>query len=202
MEDRLIIFPILALCSYLLGSVPFGLVVVRLKGGLDPRKAGSGNIGATNVGRTSGKAAGIITLALDALKGAVPVLLALYVFEMTSMEAAVVGTLAFLGHVFPLYLGFRGGKGVATALGVFATTAPYALLISLGLFILLLLIFRYVSLASISAAALLPPAAFLLGYDRWFVISAALISLLTIIKHGSNIKRLLGGTENKFGKKG
>lgn len=200
MDSPIFLYIVAALLSYLLGSVPTGIVVVRLFGGVDPRSAGSGNIGATNVGRTSGKAAGILTLVGDALKGALPVFLA-FRFYPEAAFVSLAGLTAFLGHLFPIYLGFKGGKGVATALGVMALVSPFATLLSALVFVVLVAIKRYVSLGSIAAAAMLPVfISFFPAYKPYLPMSLA-VSVLVIMKHKENIKRLAEGKENKIGGK-
>ncbi|MFQ5329905.1 MAG: glycerol-3-phosphate 1-O-acyltransferase PlsY [Thermodesulfobacteriota bacterium] len=186
--------------AYLIGSIPTGVIVARIMGAKDPRSVGSGNIGATNVGRSAGKAAGIITLFGDCCKGALPTVVALYLLPSVYM-VAVVGFAAFLGHLFPVFLGFRGGKGVATALGIFLVISPLATLISVVIFVILLLLFRYVSLASMAAAAALPAALALLPGTRPFTPLGVVVGALIIIKHGGNIRRLVAGSENRMGGK-
>jgi glycerol-3-phosphate acyltransferase PlsY len=203
-------FPILAL-AYLLGSIPFGYLLVRLFRKQDIRVTGSGNIGATNVARSGGKGLGILTLALDLAKGLAAVLIARHFAPflpahpsaIPSTLAVTAGVLAVVGHVFPIWLRFRGGKGVATALGVFLGIAPWAALASLTVFILLVLITRLVSLASIAGAALIPLFALLTVPDRSpaFVGGLMFIALLVILKHRANIGRLLRGQESRFGSK-
>ncbi|MBI5235435.1 MAG: glycerol-3-phosphate 1-O-acyltransferase PlsY [Deltaproteobacteria bacterium] len=190
----------LILAAYLLGSIPTGVVVARLFGGVDPRKTGSGNIGATNVGRSAGKAAGIVTLIGDALKGAAPALAALYL-QPDPAFVSIVGFAAFAGHLFPVFLGFKGGKGVATACGVMLVVSPIATLIAIGVFVLLAAIGRYVSVASITAAIALPIILALLPGKAAFVPLGAAICVFIIIKHHENIKRLMQGRENKIGGK-
>lgn len=185
--------------AYLLGSVPTGIVIVRLFGGVDPRHSGSKNIGATNVGRTSGKLPGILTLIGDLFKGALPVFIA---FRLGPVPlVSLTGLAAFLGHLFPVYLGFKGGKGVATACGVMLIISPIATLLSAAVFIVTVLIKRYVSLGSILAAASLPVFLSFLTRGKPFVLLGAAISALVIIKHHENIKRLAEGRENKIGGK-
>jgi glycerol-3-phosphate acyltransferase PlsY len=140
--------------SYLLGSIPFGYLLVRIFRGEDVRRSGSGNIGATNVSRTS-PLLGVLTLLLDALKGTAAVWL-MRLFAPSYTITALAALFAVLGHMFPFWLGFRGGKGVATAMGSFAVIAPGAVLVAAGIFIAVVLIFRYVSLGSIIAVAFLP----------------------------------------------
>jgi acyl phosphate:glycerol-3-phosphate acyltransferase len=189
--------------AYLLGSIPFGLLLGRLFGAPDVRKAGSGNIGATNVARVAGPLAGILTLLLDAAKGALPVLLAARLTNDSAMWMMIAGLCALVGHCFPIWLGFRGGKGVATAAGIFLVLCPPAFLGATILFILVVLYWRFVSLASISAAAAMP----LLIYFFWaphhappYVVTFGSLAaaLLIVYKHDANIQRLVQGDEPKF----
>ena len=191
----------LSAVGYVFGSIPFGLLVSWAFGGPDPRKEGSGNIGATNVGRTSGQAAGLITLALDFTKGAVPAALALYVIKDPA-GVSIVCYAAFIGHLFPVFLRLSGGKGVATAAGVMAVVAPMALFYSACLLVVLVIPTRYVSLGSIAAAAALPFFTAVLPWYRDYTLLAVAIAVFVIYKHGSNIKLLMKGTEKKLGKKG
>jgi acyl phosphate:glycerol-3-phosphate acyltransferase len=194
--------------AYLLGSVPFGYLIVRAKGGGDVRAHGSGGTGATNVTRRAGRAAGVLTLALDAVKGAAAVLLARYLlaegFEVNWwVAAAALG--AVLGHVFPVWLGFRGGKGVATGLGVFLSLAPLAVISVLPVFVCVVWATRYVSLGSITAAGALPVAVWLLGGrtpgDSQLapLLTAAVAGgAVVILMHRANIGRLLRGEESRW----
>lgn len=184
--------------SYLLGSLPVGVLLARMKGS-DPRTVGSGNIGATNVMRAAGKTAGIVTLIGDALKGFLPVWLAIRLGLPESVVAAA-GLAAFLGHLFPLYLRFHGGKGIATALGIFLAFNYIAVLIELLVFVGILWKWRYVSLGSVVCAALMPFVLLALGSPVPYVLLAAIIALLAVIKHKENIKRLLAGCENRLGR--
>ncbi len=197
--------------AYLLGSIPFGYLLVRAFRKQDVRASGSGNIGATNVTRSGGKALGIATLMLDLGKGLAAVLLA-YVIAWRTLPPAVAhyqaasvanaaAIAAVLGHVFPVWLGFRGGKGVATALGVFMAMSPRTSLCALAVFIVVFALTRFVSLASIAAAALLPCFAFyFVRHPSPVTIAAFLfIPALVIAKHHANIRRLLAGTESRFG---
>ena len=181
--------------AYLLGSIPVGLVLSKLKG-RDPRTTGSGNIGATNVMRTAGKTLGIITLLGDVAKGFLPVWLAAR-YGQPTLVVAVVGIAAFIGHIFPLYLRFKGGKGVATAVGVFLAVSPLSVLIVVVLFVVLLIIFRYVSLGSLAGTALTPIVLYLLKVSPHFITMAVIMVVLIFWKHRENIKRLWQGTENK-----
>jgi acyl phosphate:glycerol-3-phosphate acyltransferase len=203
-----------AACSYLLGSIPFGYVLVRVFQGVDVRSIGSGNIGATNVARTGGKGLAIATLVLDAFKGWLPVFLVLTNSALTisfipasslaqrHTLATVAALFAVLGHMFPVWLGFKGGKGVATGLGVFLALAPKAVLIAVVLFAAIVAITRYVSLGSILAAATVPIALWWLQGDSFpapALAMCAAVALLVIIRHHQNIGRLLAGTESRFG---
>ena len=201
-----LLLPVLAI-SYLLGSIPFGYLLVRFFRKEDIRTQGSGNIGATNVARAGGKNLGIVTLLLDLAKGLIAVLLARQLAPglpgFPSDLAVGAAVAAVVGHIFPVWLRFRGGKGVATALGVFLALAPTVALAGVGVFALLVLTTRIVGLASVVAAAALPIIAVLLLPDRSpiFLGGLVLISLLVIVKHRGNIARLVKGTEPRFGTK-
>jgi glycerol-3-phosphate acyltransferase PlsY len=196
----LLAIPIVA---YLLGSIPFGVLLTKLFGGGDVRKAGSGNIGATNVARVAGPLPGILTLLLDTAKGAAAVWLAARFSNESASWMIIAALAALLGHCFPLWLKFRGGKGVATAAGVFLMLSPLALLGSVIVFILVVAFWRYVSLGSIFAAAAMP----LLVYLLWaphhapplaVTFGALAAAVLIIYKHDANIQRLVEGEEPKF----
>src|SRR5690348_5969826 len=199
----LTLYLITVVIAYLLGSIPFGFVLVKLFRGEDVRSTGSGNIGATNVALTGSKGLAVATLALDALKGAVAVLLARFMAPDAGSPLpymSVAALAAVLGHLFPVWLRFKGGKGAATALGVFLVLFPKAVLVSLAIFILIVAATRYVSLGSILAAIAFPIAAYFLASPEWqTLLPAAMISLLIVIKHRANISRLLSGTEHRFG---
>jgi acyl phosphate:glycerol-3-phosphate acyltransferase len=193
-----------AVFSYLSGSIPFGYLLVRIFRGEDIRASGSGNIGATNVSRKSPKL-GLVTLALDALKGLVPVMIALPFARRCGVDPYVLASLAafgaIVGHVFPVWLRFRGGKGVATGLGSWIALAPRGVLVMVIVFVVMVALFRYISLGSITAAAIFPAAARLLNdYHETpaVLVFMAASSLLIIAKHHRNLRRLLAGTENKF----
>jgi glycerol-3-phosphate acyltransferase PlsY len=186
------------LFAYLLGSVPVGVILARIKGA-DPRKVGSGNIGATNVMRAAGKTTGILTLIGDVIKGFLPVLIANAMDEPIIVIAAV-GIAAFLGHLFPVFLTFKGGKGVATALGVYLFLDPFAVLVAAIFFILVLVKWRFVSLGSLVGVAVIPLALYLLKAPDYYIYLALIIGILIFIKHKDNIRRLIAGTENKIGK--
>ncbi len=187
------------LLAYLLGAVPFGLILVRLRTGRDVRQAGSGNIGATNVLRTTGRFWGVATLLLDAAKGAAAVLIA---GALTGGEGTTVffaGLAAVLGHIFPVYLRFRGGKGVATCLGVFLVLSPLALLPTVVVFVTVALVSRTVSLGSISAALAFPLAVWWLDPVTVPQLAAVLgCSAAVVWSHRSNIARILQGRENRL----
>jgi len=193
--------------AYLLGSVPFGYLLVRFFRKEDIRAIGSGNIGATNVARSGAKGLGLLTLLLDALKGALAVYLAMHfapaVNGAASNLAIAAGVIAVLGHVFPVWLGFRGGKGIATALGVFIALVPPVALASFFVFLLVVLFTRFVSLGSILAAASIPMLAVFLvpAHTPALLIGLSIISIVCIAKHHANIARLRNGTESRFGKK-
>jgi acyl phosphate:glycerol-3-phosphate acyltransferase len=195
---------ITAAVSYLLGSVPFGYLLVRIFKGEDVRTSGSGNIGATNVARKS-PALGVATLLLDAAKGLAAVLVARVLFGGPHQQL-IVTTAAFfavLGHLFPVWLKFRGGKGVATSLGAFILLTPKSILCMVVLFLTIAVAFRYVSLGSVAVAAAFPMLAWALHeyVDSRQLILIALVSLLIIWKHRQNIGRLATGTESKLGRK-
>lgn len=196
-----------AVAAYLLGSVPTGLLLAKLFSDTDIRAYGSGNIGATNVTRVLGKKLGFITFVGDMLKGFLPVLVGAGIFQAYlpawpfAFAVAVFGFAAFLGHLFPVYLRFKGGKGVATAFGVFLYLEPIAVLIVLTLFILIVALWGYVSLGSLIAAAAMPFV--LLGVAFYIrpvslpcILLSIVVGLLIFMKHKSNIKKLLNGTEN------
>ncbi len=188
----------LIVISYLIGSVPMGIIVAKLMGGADPRKGGSGNIGATNINRTLGKGAGIITLLGDMGKGAAPVFYAIYYVGGADL-ISLVALATVLGHIFPLYLGFKGGKGVATALGVLIVVSPLAALICAVVFGVIVFFTRYVSLGSMYAAVTMPLALALVPGKLYFVPVSVLIAMLIVFKHKENIKRLRERTENRLG---
>ncbi len=202
-EKTMNAWPISILIAYLLGSIPFGYLLVRIFRKQDIRATGSGNIGATNVLRSGAKGLGVATLLLDCGKAFVAVRIAEHLAPGNYDLAVIAAVAAILGHVFPVWLGFRGGKGVASALGVFLALSWPAGLIVFGVFIVVFALSRYVSLASIVASALLPPVALYCFPQHTRVVVAGLIfiPLLIIVKHHANIRRLLSGTENRFGSK-
>ncbi|NWJ22933.1 glycerol-3-phosphate 1-O-acyltransferase PlsY [Rhizobium sp. RM] len=188
-----------ALVGYLLGSIPFGLILTRMAGLGDVRKIGSGNIGATNVLRTGNKKLAAATLLLDALKGTAAVLVA---NALWGYEASLIaGFLAFLGHLFPVWLGFKGGKGVATYIGVLLGAAPLMMLGFAVVWLVTAFVTRYSSLSALVAMLVIPVALWILGPEK----TALLVTVLSVIswwKHRENIKRLMAGTESKIGQKG
>ena len=195
---------LIGLASYLLGAIPFGLLIARSRG-IDIRQHGSGNIGATNVLRVLGKPLGIFTFMLDALKGFGPVFLAMRLVPGQAEAAGLTaGIAAILGHSFPIYLGGKGGKGVATSAGVLIGLAWQAALIGVAVWGAVFFLSRYVSLASILAAAAIPAVSWILYYPEKLAtpIALTLLGLLIILRHRSNLQRLLKGTENRFVKKG
>ena len=194
---------LIPLPAYILGSIPFGLILAKLFGGTDVRKGGSGNIGATNVARVVGPLAGILTLILDVAKGSVVVLLAARLSQDSATWMMIAALAALAGHCFPIWLKFKGGKGVATAAGMFLVLCPLAFLGSVILFVLVVTFWRYVSLASISAAAAMP----LLMYFLWaprhapplvITFGSLAAAVLIVCKHAGNIRRLVQGVEPKF----
>ena len=189
--------------AYLIGSIPFGILLAKMFGGVDVRKAGSGNIGATNVARVAGPLPGILTLVLDALKGVAAVWLAARFANDSAMWMTLAGLSALIGHCFPVWLRFHGGKGVATAAGMFLALCWPAALGAIGVFILVVLFSRFVSLGSVSAAAAMP----LLIYLLWaphhappliVTFGAFAAAMLVVYKHDANIQRLVEGREPKF----
>lgn len=187
---------ILTILSYLLGSVPSGFLVGS-SAGVDVRDAGSGNIGATNVARTLGWKKGLVTLFADVAKGFLPVLAA-YLLDLGAATAAAAGLAAFAGHLYPVFLKFKGGKGVATAAGVYLGVMPLGLLVLLGVFVLVVLGSRRVSPASMAAGAAGPVAAWALSYPMETVWLGLVIGLLVVVRHKENIRRLMAGEEPPF----
>ncbi len=211
---------ILLFACYLVGGIPFGLIVSRLKG-VDIRKHGSGNLGATNVGRVVGKKWGVLVLVLDATKGACTSVAGLAYLECSGLDVGEHATLrdliwlgtglcCVIGNVAPVYLRFRGGKGVATALGVLLGIYPYLTLpalVALGVFAIVVSVSRYISLGSIVGAACMPPAFVVMAMVRGWPLAdhypllglTLLVATAVVIRHRGNIGRLLAGTENRFG---
>lgn len=202
------LYIVIVVAAYLLGSIPMGFLLMRVFRHQDIRSYGSGNIGATNVLRSGGKSLGAATFVLDMLKGSTSVLLcgmlaAVLTPDMPHRDAQALAALcAVLGHMFPVWLRFKGGKGVATGFGVFLVAAPVAALISISLFAVIFAFTRYVSLASIIGAASFPLFAWITvrGERSWFFIGVqCAVALLIIVKHHQNIRRLLAGTESRIG---
>lgn len=188
---------IMIVFAYLLGSIPTGYVIGKWMG-VDVTRAGSGNIGATNVARLIGKRLGILTLAADAAKGFVPVFVSGQLgLDITAMS--IVGTAAFLGHLYPVFLKFKGGKGVATALGVFAGLAPLATLVLIGIFAATILSSRIVSLSSMIAAVAAPVTLVCFSYAPSLIGMSVFLAFMIVLGHRANIRRLLAGTEPRFG---
>jgi glycerol-3-phosphate acyltransferase PlsY len=199
---------LVAIVAYLIGSIPTGFLMARARG-VDIRSVGSGNIGATNVFRILGRGPGIAVLLIDALKGFIPArfLPSLFLQGVPMAEpkyqqlALIAGFFAIIGHNYTCWLRFKGGKGIATSAGVLIAWVPMALLITLVSWIIIFAASRYVSLASVVAALVLPVAVWATREPRTMIIIATVLSLLAIYKHRSNIQRLLAGTENRIGKK-
>lgn len=189
---------VILLASYLIGAIPSGVVLTRVSGAGDVRKAGSGNIGATNVYRVAGKRLGILTLVADMLKGVIPLLVVQWGYSSEPQVLAMVAVALFVGHCYPVYLMFKGGKGVATALGIYLVLSPASVGIALLVFAGVLWRWRYVSLASISAAAVIPALVFVFEHSMPLFIATLLIASGVIYRHRTNITRLLNGTENRF----
>ena len=196
----LLIYLLLIIASYFIGAIPTGVVLARAFSGKDIRQEGSGNIGATNVTRVLGKKLGALTLVGDLLKGFLPVWVGSYLVSSLNV-VCLMGCAAFLGHLFPVYLKFKGGKGVATALGVFLYLSPIVILVEIIVFVFVVGIWRYVSLGSLIAAASMPLLLVIIGSPKPVVLLSMAFALLIFIKHKANIQRLLNGTENKSGTK-
>ncbi|MGA1209781.1 MAG: glycerol-3-phosphate 1-O-acyltransferase PlsY [Gemmobacter sp.] len=194
-----VLFALVAIAGYLMGSVPFGILMARAFGLGDLRKVGSGNIGATNVLRTGNRTAAALTLGLDAAKGAAAVLIA-RAAGLAEDAAALAGLAAFLGHLFPVWIGFRGGKGVATFLGTLLALAPLAGVAACATWLVTAAVFRISSLSALVAAALAP--LYMLALGEGGVLAAALMAALVYVRHGANIARLRAGTEPRIGAKG
>lgn len=186
--------------AYLIGSIPFSFLVARAFGVADVRRVGSGNVGATNVLRSAGRTAGALAFLLDACKGGLAVALgrALGAGEPLAVACALA---AILGHIFPVWLSFRGGKGVATGAGAFLPLAPLGAAAGLAVFALVLRLTRYVAVASISGALAVPVAAWLLGASGLVVAAAASVAVLIVWTHRTNLRRLAAGTEARIGER-
>lgn len=203
-RDKMPIGLFIALFGYLLGSVPTGLLLTRLFSKKDPRQAGSKNIGATNIYRTAGKKLGLLTLLGDVLKGVIPIGIAMRLAgEQWGLPSdvwiAVAGLSPIVGHIFPIFLGFKGGKGVATALGIYLPISPIAVLIEFFVFAGIVWKWRFVSLGSIACAITIPILiAFFRSDSQAYFILSVIVAALVIYRHQGNIERLLQGTENKW----
>ena len=203
--------------AYLIGSIPFSFLLVKLVAGKDVREFGSRNVGATNAARTAGRGVGIVALLLDIAKGYGAVALARWLvmrpewpftpgvlpWQSREMWIALAGLIAVLGHMYPLWLRFHGGKGVATATGVFLALSPIVVAAAILVFAIVLLLFRYVSLASIVSAASIPLFFRYLAHEApfWHIVVSIAIAIAVIVKHHSNIARIVGGSERKLGQK-
>jgi glycerol-3-phosphate acyltransferase PlsY len=196
MNHTLFFFVLIAV--YLIAAIPTGVVLSRLMGSEDVRQKGSGNIGATNVYRVAGKLAGILTLLGDTMKSFLPLLAVNTWLEPTPTQLGIACCVAILGHCYPVYLKFRGGKGVATALGIFLVLSPKAVFLALTVFILTVAISRYISLGSVLAALSAPLLILLLDHPQPIFLTTLFIAILVICRHHSNITRLLDGTEDRF----
>jgi len=192
------LFILILIAIYLIAAIPTGVVLARLMGGEDVRQKGSGNIGATNVYRVAGKLAGVLTLVGDTLKGFLPLLAFKTWLEPTPTQLGIASAVAILGHCYPVYLKFKGGKGVATALGIFLVLSPKAVFFALIVFILTVTITRYISLGSVLAALSAPLVILFLNHQQPIFLATLFIAALVIWRHNSNIRRLLDGTENRF----
>ena len=196
MNSTLLISSMLA--TYLLTAIPTGILLARVMGYEDVRQQGSGNIGATNVYRVAGKLPGILTLLGDIIKGVLPLLVITRWLGPTPGQLGLLALIAIIGHCYPVYLGFRGGKGVATALGIFLVLSPKAVLLAAILFILTVAISRFISLGSVLAALSMPMLVLFLGHPKEIVASTLCIASLIVWRHRANLRRLLDGTENRF----
>jgi glycerol-3-phosphate acyltransferase PlsY len=196
MDTLLFIFVLIVI--YLIAAIPTGVVLTRLMGGEDVRQQGSGNIGATNVYRVAGKMAGVLTLIGDILKGFLPLLAYKTLLAPTPAQLGAAGAMAIIAHCYPVYLKFRGGKGIATALGIFLVISPQAVFGALVVFVLTVLITRYISLGSVLAAMSAPLLVLLLGNPQPIFLATLFIAILVVWRHRSNIRRLIDGTETRF----
>lgn len=187
-------------CSYLIGSIPFGLLIARVTCGIDPRKGGSGNVGATNVARLCGLKWGVITLVLDAAKGALSVAVMAYILKEPPLLIGTAGLCAILGHLYSIFLRFHGGKAVATTVGIFLTIAPLELIISGVICIFVIWVSGFVSLGSLTLVVMLPVTLYFMG-DTQYIIPALVIMCLVFFSHRANIRRLLKGEEKSWQKK-
>ncbi len=195
--DKLL-FIIILISIYLIAAIPTGIVISRLMGSEDIREKGSGNIGASNVYRVAGKLAGILTLIGDTLKGFLPLLAYKTLLSPTPAQLGVACIIAIIGHCYPVYLKFKGGKGVATALGIFLVLSPQAVLGALIVFVLAVATTRFISLGSVLAAMSAPLLILMLNHPQPIFLATLFIAMLVIWRHRANIRRLLDGTESRF----
>jgi len=184
--------------GYLIGSIPFAYLLARRHRGIDLRQAGSGNVGAANVLRTTTKKIGVSAMALDVGKGIASVLVAREI-DPGVTGPAVAGIAAVLGHIYPVWLGFRGGKGVATTCGVFAVLAPQATAIATAVFLVLVWRTRFISLGSVAGSVILAPLAYLTGAPEATVVAAALVAAIVTHRHRTNLRRVFAGIERRLG---
>ncbi len=196
MSPSLLIIAMLA--TYLITAIPTGILLARVMGYEDVRQKGSGNIGATNVYRVAGKLPGVLTLLGDILKGYLPLLAVRLWLEPTPGQLGLLAVIAIVGHCYPVYLGFNGGKGVATALGIFLVLSPKAVLFAAILFVLSVAISRFISLGSVVAALAMPLLMLFSGQPKEIVAGSLGIAGLIVWRHRANLRRLLDGTENRF----
>lgn len=187
---------VMVIAAYLAGSIPFGIIVGKLRG-FDPRAVGSGNIGMTNVARVGGSSAALATFIGDVLKGAIPVAIARQI-GFPSEVVALSGLAAFVGSICSVFLGFKGGKGVSASLGIWVAVSPLVLLFAMASFAIVFAVSRIMSLASIVAAIVLPPAAAALSLPRPYLLLAIVMTALVLVRHAENIRRLMAGTEPRF----
>jgi len=192
-------FFLLSLIAFLMGSIPVGLIVAKIKG-VDLRKVGSGNIGATNVLRAIGKGPALITLAGDLLKGFIPVIIGGYILE-DSLSTGMIGLSAILGHDFSIFLRFRGGKGVATSLGVLLAFSPVVAVLTIIIWIIIVFMTRYSSLGAIVSFLLLPLNIYVFDYSYNKFVVSIFITLLLLFKHRGNLERLYKGREPRIGER-
>src|SRR5438876_1557873 len=185
--------------AYLLGSIPFALILARRWGAVDLRRVGSGNLGAANVMRTSGIAAGVLVAVLDMAKGIAGVMIAAMLTSHNTTAPAAAGVAAIVGHIYPVWVRFRGGKGVATACGVFSVLTPLAAPPAFALFLAVVWMTKYISLGSLIASIALPPLAYLTGSSAAAVGAACAASAIIVLRHRSNVERLRAGTERRIG---
>ncbi len=196
MDNLLFIFVLIII--YLIAAIPTGVILSRLMGSEDVRLKGSGNIGATNVYRVAGKLAGILTLAGDIMKGFLPLLACKTWLAPTPTQLGVASAVAIIGHCYPVYLKFKGGKGVATAVGIFLVLSPQAVLVALAVFVLTVVTTRYISLGSVLAAMSAPLLILMLNHPQPIFLATLFIAMLVVWRHRTNIHRLMHGSEDRF----